>query len=221
MAHELLPPALALVLVAVLGCSASTRPCTTSDVCKGQHVCITGQCRPNAPLLTEAGARRVVLEPEQLALICSGAQAPWTGVDIPLGRSSLGQQVLLMRFAPVLSETSRLVAAVLVLEAMPGVPPSTSPVPITVARIVEPWNAQEANWSRLPALSAGEVRAWASTWGGQTMQLDVTAVVSRWGQRRADDRGLALIAGPTDAVGASYSLGLAGGRRPRLELYLR
>jgi hypothetical protein len=129
--------------------------------------------------------------------------------------------VLLLGFDSPFSETSRIVSAYLVLEPMPGETPSTSPVPFEVARVLEPWSPEAATWSRLPRLSPALSTGLASNWAGRSLMVEVTAMVQRWCEHRDDDHGVAIVAEAHDPLGASYALGTAGGRGPRLEVYLR
>lgn len=215
-----LPLTLACVFLAA-SCASAPVPCATAGACGDGRLCVAGTCRPKNEIPIETAGRKLELVPDRWSVVTSKGSHPWTGPDVPLGREALGDVVLLLHFDSPLRESSRVVSAFLVLDPMPGLAPSTAPVPITLARILAPWSAQEATWSRLPELSGAEARLLASNWGGRTLYLDVTRQVWRWREQRSDDHGLALIAPPHDPVGASYSLGLAGGRGPRLHVYLR
>jgi hypothetical protein len=212
---------LAAALTMTASCANARPPCATAGACGEGRLCVAGTCRPKNEIPIETTGRRVQLLPDRWTVVTSKGPHPWPGADVPLGREELGDVVLLLHFDSPLRESSRVVSAFLVLDPMPGLAPSTSPVPITIARITAPWTAQEASWSRLPELSGTEANLLASNWGGRALYLDVTKQVWRWREQRSDDHGLAVIAPPHDPVGASYSLGLAGGRGPRLEVYLR
>jgi len=211
-----------LIATALAGCATSAqRPaCATSAVCGPDRLCVTGVCRPKNEIPTEAAARKLELLPDRWAVVTSNGEHPWTGADVPLGRSSLGQVLVLLHFDSPLREQSRVVSAFLVLDPMAGATPGPSPVRVGISRILQPWDAQ-ATWSRLPELSAPESTVMASTWGGRSLYVDVTRQVVRWREQRSEDHGLALVAAPHDPIGAAYSLGTAGGRGPRLQVYLR
>lgn len=211
-----------LIAAALAGCGASAHrpPCATSSVCGSDRLCVTGVCRPKNEIPTEAAARKLELLPDRWAVVTSQGEHPWSGADVPLGRASLGQVLVLLHFDSPLREQSRIVSAFLVLDPMDGATPGPSPVPVAISRIVQPWDSQ-VSWSRLPELSAAESTVLASTWGGRSLLIDVTRQVIRWRERRSDDHGLALVAAPHDPIGSSYSLGVAGGRGPRLHVYLR
>ncbi|HQP33592.1 MAG TPA: hypothetical protein PLI95_00370 [Polyangiaceae bacterium] len=211
-----------LLAVALCGCGAAPqRPaCATSATCGSDRLCVTGVCRPKNEIPTEAAARRLELVPDRWAVVTSKGSQPWHEADLPLGRADLGQVCLLMHFDSPLRESSRVVSAFLVLDPSSGATPGPAPVPLSVSRILEPWNATPS-WNRLPALAEPEANALASNWAARPLRIDVTREVVRWKERREDDHGIALVAAPHDPVGASFSLGLAGGRGPRLEIYLR
>jgi hypothetical protein len=217
-------PFLALAIAALSACASGARhrpPCATSGVCGTDGLCVAGVCRPKKEIPTESGTRKLELLPDRWAVVTSQGAQPWTGVDIPFGRASEGHVVLLLRFPSPLRETSRVVSALIVLDPMPGVAPSPSLVPVTLSRVLGPWTQQEASWTRLPELSPVEENLIVSNWGMRPLYIDVTHQVWRWREQRGDEQGLAIIAAPQNAIGASYSLGLAGGRGPRLEVYVR
>jgi hypothetical protein len=182
---------------------------------------VAGLCRPKNQIPTESGARKLELYPDRWAVVTSKGPQPWNGPDIPLGRASAGSVALLLHFDSPLREAARVVSAFIVLDPMPGVPPSASPVPIKLSRIAAPWSPGDTTWARLPALTPLETPALASNWGGRRLFVDVSAEVRRWRERRGDDHGIALLAEANDPSGASYSLGIEGGKGPRLEIYLR
>jgi hypothetical protein len=215
-------PALAIAALTACASSATNRPpCATSGVCGADGLCVAGVCRPKKEIPTESGTRKLELLPDRWAVVTSQGAQPWNGADIPLGRESEGHVVLLLRFPSPLRETTRVVSAFIVLDPMPGVAPSPSPVPVTLSRVLRPWTQEEASWSRLPELSPVETKLVVSNWGMRPLYIDVTRQVWRWREQRGDEHGLAIVAAPSNALGASYSLGLAGGRGPRLEVYLR
>jgi hypothetical protein len=229
-ARELRPRAWAVVVASALvwvaigvgsGCGAAPAPCATTGVCGSDAVCVAGACRSPKVLLAEASTRKVVFRPSGLALVSSRGPEPWDRADVPFGSVAAGRVALLLRFAVSLRESSRVASAMLVLDPMPGAAPPDAPVQIEVARIGAPWDPAAASWARLPVLSPPESRALASSWGGRRLLVDVTPQVKRWLEHRGDDHGLALLAAPCDTRGASYSLGVAGGRGPLLEVYLR
>lgn len=221
--NRLLLSALLPTFVIVMGpsCASAPVPCATSGVCGEGRLCVAGACRPKNQIPAETTARKLELWPDRWAVLASRGPEPWNGVDVPFGRSSAGTVALLLHFNSPLREASRVVSAFLVLDAMPDMPPSSSPVPLNLSRISAPWSAETATWARLPALSPLHATVLASNWGGRRLFVDVSSEVHRWREQRDDQHGIALVAEPHDPIGASYSLGLAGAQGPRLEIYLR
>lgn len=165
--------------------------------------------------------RRLVLEPARVAVVTSrGAGSP-NPTEIPFGRDSAGQVVLLLGFDAPFSPDTDVRSAYLVLEPVPDVTPSARPVSLSLARIVAPWSAGDCSWERLPKLSSIDSTWMASTWGQRPLRIDVTSAVRRWREHRSDDQGLAVLAAPQDAFGARYALGTGRGRGPTLDIYLR
>jgi hypothetical protein len=205
-----------------LGCAASSTPCATSTACGDKMPCVAGLCRPPKFVPAPSQSQRVVLEPTSVALVTSRQQDDgFQSADIPFGRESAGHVALLLSFPAPFGETSQIRSAFVVLDPMPGSLPGPAPVELRLARIVSPWTPQEAAWSTLPRMSGVEGTFLASTWGSRRLWIDVTEQVRRWRDHRSDDHGLAVIAAPQNPVGASYALGIAGGRGPRLDVYLR
>jgi hypothetical protein len=180
-----------------------------------------GWCRPEKSTPVPATAQRVVLEPAAVAVVTSADDGQRAGGDVVFGREQAGEVALLMRFASPFRESTQIKAAYLVLDVSPSVPPGPAPVRLRLARIVAAWSAETVNWRRLPQLSAVQGTYWASGWAGRQLRLDVTEQVRRWREQRPDDQGLAVLAAPQNPFGASYALGTAGGRGPRLDVYLR
>ena len=203
------------------GCAASRAPCATSTGCAGKMQCVAGLCRAPKAVPAPSQAQRVVLEPTSLALVMSKQSDDVQSADIPFGKESAGQVVLLLAFPAPFSETAQIRSAFVVLDPMPGALPGPAPVELRLARIVSPWTPDEASWSTLPRMSGVEGTFLASTWGDRRLWIDVTEQVRRWRSHRSDDHGLAVVAAPQNPIGASYALGIAGGRGPRLDVYLR
>jgi len=140
---------------------------------------------------------------------------------IALGHASSGSATLLLHFSVPLTDARDVTAAFLVLDPMEGAPPPAKPVPITIARILEPWRAEGVSWGRHPSLDVPEKAGFAGNALAATLRLDVTHLVREWAGQRADEHGIAILADGDDPFGASYSLGVTRGQGPRLEVYVR
>jgi hypothetical protein len=223
------PGALALLALLALqllaGCGAATPEppvCSGTGVC-GAGYCVAGRCRPAEATPAPADARRVVLAPEDVAVLASGgdgaaARAPEA---IALGRAAEGSLVLLLRFAATWRDDAEITSAFLVLDPASGAPPAARDVRLEVARVLDPWRSDTATWGRQPRLSIPEAAAVVRRSPAVPLRIDVTAIVRDWARRRPDEHGIALLAPGDDPVGAAYSMGISEGAGPRLEVYLR
>jgi hypothetical protein len=202
------------------------RPCSAADAiaCGEGRSCVTGRCRFTDAPPSPPDALRVVLAPVDLAVVASGGSGGG-GADLPaavaLGRGSSGTVVMLFRFAATWRDDAEVVSAFLVLDALEGSPPSSSPITFEMARIAEPWQAPLVSWGRQPRLgvpkTAGTVRARPSV----PLRVDVTPLVRDWQKRDAADHGIALLARGSDAYGAVVTTGVSQGGGPRLEVYVK
>jgi hypothetical protein len=174
------------------------------------------------------------------------AARPGQPAAAPLGRTSDGDAVLLLRFAVPLPPELTVVEAYVLLDRVAGAVVSVDPVVLHALRVVEPWRAEAASWPRMPRLE--EVRA-GETWVGPTsshvVRVDVRDLVRRWRSHDPRDQGIALRARKTTEAGATFWLAAASpgleaafsderpispgsgdglgsfGQAPRLELYVR
>jgi hypothetical protein len=168
-------------------------------------------------------AQRVVLAPVDLAVVASRGAAG--GGELPdlvaLGRGASGTVIMLFRFAATWRDDAEVVSAFLVLDAVEGAPPATSPITLEMARVLEAWQPGIVSWGRQPRMdlprTAGTVRPRATV----PLRVDVTPLVKDWGRRAADDHGIALLARGEDAYGAVVSTGVSQGNGPRLEVYVK
>lgn len=220
-----LAPGALLALQLLAGCGAATPEppiCAGTGVC-GAGYCVAGRCRPAEATPAPADARRVVLAPEDVAVLASGggregARAPEA---IVLGRAAGGSLVVLLRFATTWRDDAEIASAFVVIDPAPGAPPAGREVRLEVARILDPWRSDSATWGRQPRLSIPETAAVVRRSPAVPLRIDVTATVRGWARRRADDHGIAILAPGEDPVGAAYSMGVSEGVGPRLEVYLR
>lgn len=203
------------------GCAAQSRACATSAACVDGNVCVVGLCRPAKRAPTRQSAQRVVLEPSSVAIVTAAGAERAGPATVAFGKEELGELVLLLRFPVPFTDSTQILSAYVVMDPAPGAIPGPAPVELRIARILEPWSSHDATWATLPRLSSVESTFLASTWGARPLRLDVTQQVRRWREHRRGDHGLAVLAAPQNPVGAVYSLGLAGGNGPRLDVYLR
>ncbi|WP_437278300.1 DNRLRE domain-containing protein [Sorangium sp. So ce375] len=223
----LAPVALLVAAPPLLGCGGA--PATPAGVCAGAGVCgagycVAGRCRPASALPAPLDARRVLLPPEDLAVLVEdddAAAAPGVPDAIALGRAGAGDVVVLLRFAPTFDVGANIASAFVVLEPAPMAPPAERALTLEVARILEPWRSETATWGRQPRLSIPEAAAVVRPRPATPLRIDVTSLVRDWARRRKDDHGIAILAPGNDAVGAAYSMGISQGVGPLLEVYVR
>jgi hypothetical protein len=202
-------------------CSTRLAPCVAPEGCAKNQTCFTGHCAALGTEITPTDARRVIVAPSEIAVVSSHGGGSELPAEIPLGASVAGSIVVLLRFPTPWGNRVRVASAFLTLEPSPGAFPETDPVPVTVARVLEPWSATDVSWGRLPRLSAPEARALATARPPKTLRIDVTSIVQRWARERTNDQGIALMSAPEAPVGATYATGVSGARGPRLDVYLR
>jgi hypothetical protein len=202
-------------------CGPRTTPCVVPEACAKGQTCFTGRCAALGTEITPADARRVLVAPSELAVVSPRGDGSDLPAEIPLGGAVAGSIVVLMRFPTPWGNRVRVASAFLTLEPSPGAFPDADPVPVTVARVLEPWSASDVSWGRLPRLSAPEARALATARPPRTLRIDVTSIVQRWARERTNDQGIALMSAPEATAGATYATGVSGARGPRLDVYLR
>ncbi len=224
-----LPLTLALA-AALASCAAPLedgRPCSTADVataCEQGRACVAGRCRASEGAPAPADAVRVVLAPVDLAVVASRGSGGG-GAELPdvvaLGRGSSGTVVMLFRFAATWRDDAEVASAFLVLDALDGARPATSPITFEMARVAEPWQPGVVSWGRQPRLGVPKTAGTQRPRTAVPIRVDVTPLVREWGRRDGDDHGIALLSHGDDAFGALVSTGVSQGHGPRLEVYVK
>jgi hypothetical protein len=210
-----------LVGALLIGCGARTAPCVAQETCPAGQTCLAGRCSSMGSELAPPDAQRIVVPASEIAVVSSRGNDRPLPSEIPLGRAPNGSIVVLLRFPTPWGNRVRIASAFLTLEPLPGSLPESQAVPVSVARVLDPWSSSDVSWARLPRLSAPEVRALASPSPPKTLRIDVTPIVRRWARGRATDQGLALTAAGEAPAGATYATGVFGAAGPRLDVYLR
>jgi hypothetical protein len=185
---------------------------------------VVGRCRLAAELPAPPATRRLVFAPDAAAVVSQSGPSGG-GATLPealvLGRDGSGAVSLLLHFAVPLADDTQIAAAFLVLDPAPGAPPPRDPVPVQVARIVEPWSDGAVSWGRHPRLDLPEKAGVVGAPAGAPARIEVTRFVRIWSRRRPDDHGIALLADAVGPFGAAFSMGITEGQGPRLEVYVR
>jgi hypothetical protein len=221
-ARLLAPAFAALALSACAAPLGDARPCP-QEACGEGRTCVAGRCRAQETPASPGDAQRVVLPPADVAVVSlsGGGGGPDLPDAVAVGRAASGTVTMFFRFEATWRDDAEVASAFLVLEPMEGSPPALLPISFEMARIVEPWRAAVVSPGRQPRLAvplvAGTMRARPSL----PLRVDVTPLVRTWSRRDPDDHGIALLAKGDDAYGAVVSMGVAQGKGPRLEVYVK
>ena len=124
-----------------------------------------------------------------------------------------------MRFAVTLGDGAAIERALLVLDPVAGSSAADGPLSLSVARVLEPWNAAETTYARRPRLALADETIDRRLPATEPLRIDVTKLVRRWTRRSAEDQGLALLADGTVPRGMVFRVQRGGS--PRLEVYAR
>ena len=203
------------------GCANRIPPCVGPDDCQRGTSCAVGRCFKTGSELVPLDAQRIVVAPQEMAVVTRGERDRALPREITLGGTARASPIILFRFPTPWGKRVRVARAFLTLEPAPGAVPETHPVLVSVARVLEPWAAAEVSWGRLPRLSAFEGSAYSGIGPGKALRIDVTTIVQRWALGRSADQGLALAASSDAPLGPSYATGVAGGTGPRHDVYFR
>ena len=191
------------------------------DGCDRGRTCSAGQCSKPGSEIVAPDAQRIVVAPDEMAVVARGNGETALPAEIPLGGAARAEAVVLLRFPTPWGKRVRVARAFLTLQPARGAVPERHPVLVSVARVLEPWSSRETSWGKMPRLSAFEGSAYSSVGPAKPLRIDVTTIVQRWALGRSADQGLALAASSDAPLGPSYATGVSGGLGPRLDVYLR
>ena len=192
--------------------------------CGAGLACVVGRCRTSDASPSPTDTQRLLLPPRDVAILTSRGTSG-AGSDLPavlaFGRAGEGSLVVLLHFTATWRDDADVVGAFLLLDPLEGVVPPSNPIPIEVARILDPWSPSTVSWGRQPRLALPALAAVIRPPAPRPLRINVTEMVRSWKQRRADDHGIALLADGRDPFGSPYSTGVTGGVGPQLEVYVR
>jgi hypothetical protein len=211
----------AALLCVAASCSRAPEPCSSPGTCPEGQECLANRCVIAGGIPVSEDSQRLVLEPEALAVV-SAERSYESGPPpaVTFGSRAEGASAIYLRFPPTTSDASRIQSAFLLLEPLPGTLPSDD-VSVDVWRVREPWESDRVSWLAQPDLAPPRGEGIARSRPPSTLRIDVTAIVAYLADNAENDFGMALESGSGDGAGASYATGAAGGRTPRLEVYLR
>lgn len=190
--------------------------CEGPPDCDVGKSCLVGRCRPAASAVVAPESRRVVLTATDVAVLTSRSSEPVQLDAIALGRASLGEVVLLIRFDAALGPRVNVDSAFVTLDPVERAPAPRSPIDVSIAAIEAPWDSSSVSWMRQPTTGVAETVAKNLPRGRVPLRIDVTELLRSSGL----SNGVAIYAKGSDPIGALYSTGLGSGVAPRLEIYL-
>jgi len=194
-----------LALIALVGVASGSSSCA----------------RPNRDSSAAPAQLRLVSTPTRIAFVSSDRQATGLSGEIRFG-GPLGRSALYLKFPNEWRSHGVPRQAFLTLAAREGSASSDSPVIVEAWRISADWQPHTLrHWSDKPNLAPPYARARVSASPPRELRLDVSELVRFAAENPERDFGIAVIASGSDGPGATFSSGLAEGRAPRLELYLR
>jgi hypothetical protein len=179
-------------------------------------------CAPPSTKLAARFAReRLVSSPSSIVFVSS--ERPTSGLrdEIRFG-GSRGRSALYLKFPAEWRARGIPQQAFLTLSARDGSPTSDTPLTLEAWRISADWQPRTLqSWSEKPSLAPPYARTRVTSSPARDLRIDVTELVRFAAQNPERDFGIAVIASGSEGPGELFSSGLAGGRAPRLELYLR
>ena len=175
--------------------------------------------RANPEPAAQTARERWETAPSRIAFITSERESRGLSAEIRFG-GPLGRSALLLQFPNEWRARGVPRRAFLRLSPRAGSASAETPVTIEAWRISGPWQATLRSWSEKPSLAPPYARADVSPSPSQELRLDVSEIVSYAARNPEREFGIAVIASGGDGPGATFSSGFAGGRAPRLELYL-
>ncbi len=211
------------LLGAALACARGPEPCASAGTCPEGQECLANRCVVAGGDPVPADSQRLVVEPERMAVV-SAKSEPRAG-EIPpavaFGSRADGAIALYLAFPPVWRRAKHVEAAFLVLEPMPGTVPASDDVEVEAWRVQKSWEPDKLRYLAKPPLAPPMSAGIARSAPPSVLRIDVTDLVRYLKKHAANDHGLALVSGSDRGAGASFATGMAGGRAPRLEVYVR
>ena len=204
-------------------CAAGPVPCTTPGTCPEGQECLANRCVAVGGDPVPAYTRRLVLRPSSMALLSSRTHQEVAALPpaITFGSQVQGSVALYLRFEPAWRSVGKIESAFLLLDPMAGTLPSTDDVEIEVWRVKDSWKPDSLTWLQQPSAAPPQSSGLARTNPPSTLRIDVTEIIQHLHEHPRADHGMVLKAAGDGPHGASFATGTAGGRGPRLELYVR
>ncbi|MEB2313571.1 MAG: DNRLRE domain-containing protein [Sorangiineae bacterium] len=209
---------ISLAASAFVSCAPSVTPCLGASACGAGRECLANRCVAEGGEPVDAATERVVSEPLAMAVVSAAEHHATLPGAVTFGGAT-GPLALYLRF-PALAPRARIAAAFLLLEPAPGGLRGTTDVPVEVWRVTGAWRPGALRWLAQPTLEGPSSPGLARAAPPQTLRIDVTALARASAARPESARGLVVRSRSALPPGASFATGTAGGRAPRLEVYL-
>ena len=211
-----------LALALAVGCSRGPEPCVSAGTCPAGQECLANRCVVAGGDPVSADSQRLVLEPIEMAVVEGRGRDPSElPAAITFGSSATTTATLYLKFPRAWRDKRRVEAAFVILEPMAATFGSNDDVSVAVWRVGERWQPAALALAKQPALPPPRGRGIARSAPPSPLRIDVTEIVRYLAKNPANDHGIALRASPGESAGASFATGSAGGRSPRLEIYVR
>jgi hypothetical protein len=192
--------------------------CDARSACPSRTVCVAGRCQREGAEPAIVSARRMVLDPKEVAYLRRGDSS--SGGAVPslftLGRRADGDELLLLRFEAPLAPDATVVEAYVLLERSDAVDMDPAPMGLFAMRVVGPWDARAVSWATQPPLEdiRSPLTSLVPAAERRIVRIDVRALVAAWQRHDPRDHGLAIVAQNATTTGATFASG-------RLELYVK
>jgi hypothetical protein len=195
---------------------------TIATIAYGSSNCTRSTANTSAALApTSKHVERLVSSPSSIAFVSSARAQSGLDDEIRFGGPQ-GRSALFLKFPREWRARGIPQQAFLTLTAREGSAVSNSPLTLEAWRVSADWHARHLRrWSEKPSLAPPYARTSSTSSPARELRIDVTELVRFAAENPERDFGRAIIASGSDGPGASFDSGFAGGRAPRLEIYLR
>jgi len=194
---------------------------TRSVIAIGLSLASSACARADRGARAELARERLVSAPSSIAFVSSDRVANGLSGEIRFG-GPLGRSALYLKFPNDWRARGIPRQAFLTLSAREGSAINDAPLTLEAWRVSADWQPEALrHWSDKPSLAPPYARTRFSASPAQDLRIDVSELLRFAAQNPEREFGIAVIASSSEGPAATFSTGLAGGRAPRLELYLQ
>jgi hypothetical protein len=199
---------------------------TLAAIAHGSSNCTRSTANTSAefastPAENSKSLERLVSSPSSIAFVSSARAQSGLDDEIRFGGPQ-GRSALFLKFPGEWRARGIPQQAFLTLSAREGSAVSNSPLTLEAWRVSADWHARHLRrWSEKPSLAPPYARTSVTSSPARELRIDVTELVRFAAENPERDFGMAIVASGSDGPGVTFESGFAGGRAPRLEIYLR